>query len=87
MRSLPYDDAGRPDLRSPGRLLLWIARLQWTSLLSGMCWGILWFVAQALMPATIGKAIDPGVVADDLSALLWWTGAVLGLALTTALPA
>jgi ABC-type multidrug transport system fused ATPase/permease subunit len=85
VRSLPYDDAGRPDLRSPGRLLLWIARLQWTSLLSGMGWGVLWFVAQALMPATIGKAIDHGVVAHDLSALVWWAGAVLGLALTTAL--
>ena len=33
VRSLPYSDPGRPDLRSPGRLLLWIARRQWPSLL------------------------------------------------------
>lgn len=85
MRSLPYDDAGRPDVRSPGRLLWWIARLQWTSLLAGMTWGVVWFVAQALMPATIGKAIDNGVVAHDLSTLLLWAGAVLALALITAL--
>jgi ABC-type bacteriocin/lantibiotic exporter with double-glycine peptidase domain len=85
VRSLPYDDAGRPDLRSPGRLLAWIARLQWTSLLNGMCWGILWFVSQALMPATIGLAIDKGVVARDLGQLLIWSGAVLGLAIATAL--
>jgi ABC-type bacteriocin/lantibiotic exporter with double-glycine peptidase domain len=85
VRSLPYDDAGRPDLRSPGRLLWWIARGQWTSLLNGMGWGVTWFVAQALMPATIGQAIDHGVVAHDLSALVLWTVAVLGLAATTAL--
>ena len=84
MRSLPYADAGRPDLRSPGRLLAWIARGQWLSLLNGMTWGILWFVSQALMPATIGKAIDEGVVARDRSDLLLWSGAVLGLAVTTA---
>jgi ABC-type multidrug transport system fused ATPase/permease subunit len=85
VRSLPYDDAGQPDLRSPGRLLLWIARQQWTSLLSGMFWGIAWFVAQALMPATIGKAIDTGVVGGSLRALLGWTGVVFGLAVVVGL--
>jgi ABC-type multidrug transport system fused ATPase/permease subunit len=85
VRSLPYDDPGLPDLRSPGRLLAWIARLQWVSLLNGMFWGVAWFVAQALLPATIGRAIDAGVVVDDPSALLAWTGAVLGLAILVGL--
>jgi ABC-type multidrug transport system fused ATPase/permease subunit len=85
VRSLPYDDAGQPDLRSPGRLLLWIARQQWTTLLNGMSWGIAWFVAQALMPATIGKAIDTGVVGGSLRALLGWTGVVFGLAVLVGL--
>jgi ABC-type multidrug transport system fused ATPase/permease subunit len=85
VRSLPYDDAGQPDLRSPGRLLLWIARQQWTSLLNGVFWGVVWFVAQALMPATIGKAIDTGVVGGDLRALLGWTGVVFGLAVVVGL--
>jgi ABC-type multidrug transport system fused ATPase/permease subunit len=84
VRSLPYDDPGRPDLRSPGRLLWWIARNQMRSQLNGVCWGVLWFVSQALMPATIGRAIDEGVVARDGSQLLLWSGAVLGLAASTA---
>jgi ABC-type multidrug transport system fused ATPase/permease subunit len=84
VRSLPYSDAGRPDLRSPGRLLLWIARHQWRTLLNGMTWGILWFVAQALLPATIGQAIDHGVIARDDAALVRWAAVVLGLAVTIA---
>src|SRR6185437_14709079 len=82
--SLPYPDPGRPDLRSPGRLLWWIARLQASSLLVGMTWGTLWFVAQALLPVTIGTAIDKGVVAHDGTALLEWSGAVLGLAVVVS---
>jgi ABC-type multidrug transport system fused ATPase/permease subunit len=66
-------------------LLWWLARMQWTSLLAGMFWGILWFVGQSLMPATIGKAIDNGVVVHDLAALLWWTGAVFALAILVGL--
>jgi ABC-type multidrug transport system fused ATPase/permease subunit len=80
VRSLPYADPGRPDLRSPGRLLWWIAKRQASSLFAGMIWGTLWFVAQALLPVTIGEAIDKGVVAHDGRALLAWAGVVLALA-------
>jgi ABC-type multidrug transport system fused ATPase/permease subunit len=84
VRALPYTDPGRPDLESPARLLWWIARRQWKSLLNGMTWGILWFVAQALFPVTIGTAIDRGVISHDGRALLGWSGVVLGLAIATS---
>jgi ABC-type multidrug transport system fused ATPase/permease subunit len=64
--------------------MLWIARMQWPSLLTGMTWGTLWFVAQALLPVTIGEAIDHGVVARDGRALLAWAGVVLALAVTVS---
>jgi ABC-type multidrug transport system fused ATPase/permease subunit len=84
VRALPYTDPGRPDLRSPARLLWWIARKQWTSLVTGMTWGILWFLAQALFPVTIGTAIDRGVITHDGRALLGWSGVVLALAVATS---
>lgn len=36
-------------------------------------------LAQALVPAAVGKAIDAGIIARDQQALLWWGGAVVAL--------
>ncbi|GAA1722855.1 ABC transporter ATP-binding protein [Streptomyces yatensis] len=36
-------------------------------------------LAQALVPAAVGKAIDAGIIARDQHALLWWGGAVVAL--------
>ncbi|MFE9065110.1 ABC transporter ATP-binding protein [Streptomyces violaceusniger] len=36
-------------------------------------------LAQALVPAAVGKAIDAGIIARDQRALLWWGGAVVAL--------
>jgi ABC-type multidrug transport system fused ATPase/permease subunit len=77
MRSLPLADPGIADARSPGRYLLWVARGQLGTVLGGTAFGIIWFVAQALMPAIIGQAIDDGVAANDSGALLFWAGALL----------
>ena len=46
--------------------------------------GIVWMVAQALMPAAIGHAIDAGVMAQDGAALAWWTGLLFGLGVVQA---
>lgn len=84
MRNLPYDDPGQPDLRTPGRFLWWIAGQQKRTLALGMVWGVLWMVAQALIPVAVGRGISAGVVAGDDRALLTWSGAVLVLALVQA---
>jgi len=44
-----------------------------------MAYGIAWMVSQALMPAVIGRAIDAGVAARNLRALVLWSGALFAL--------
>jgi ABC-type multidrug transport system fused ATPase/permease subunit len=77
MRSFPVHDPGTPDRRSPARFLLWVARVQAGSMAGGAAWGVLWMVTQALMPATIGRAIDTGITAKNTDALLMWSGVLL----------
>jgi ABC-type multidrug transport system fused ATPase/permease subunit len=77
MRNLPLADPGIPDSRSPGRYLWWVMRGQRATLLGGMTFGTIWMVAQAIMPALIGKAIDQGVANGDTSRLLFWAGMLL----------
>jgi ABC-type multidrug transport system fused ATPase/permease subunit len=77
MRELPLADPGTPDLRSPARLLLWIARGQLGALAAGAVFGVVWMGAQAVTPALVGRAIDAGVAGRDTGALLRWSGLVL----------
>ena len=58
---LPEEDLGVPDTRSPARLLLWVGRHQIPTLVAGVFFGILWMVAQSLMPFAIGQAIEDGI--------------------------
>jgi ABC-type multidrug transport system fused ATPase/permease subunit len=51
---------------------------------SGMLFGVIWMVAQALMPAAIGKAIDTGITTGDLRELATWAGVLLALGLVQA---
>ena len=79
MRSLPVADPGIPDIRSPTRLLVWVGRHQVGVIAVGIVFGVTWMVAQALMPYTIGRAIQEGIVAGDASALAVWALLLLGL--------
>ncbi|WP_395654152.1 ABC transporter ATP-binding protein [Phycicoccus elongatus] len=85
MRPLPYEHPGTPELSSPMAFLGWVGRGQWRTLVVGVAFGILWMVAQALIPATISQAIDQGIIAGDSGALWRWSAALLGLAALTAL--
>ena len=76
---LPVGDPGVPDTRSPARLLLWVGRRQVGTLLAGVFFGIVWMLAQALMPFTIGRAIEDGIVDGDNRALAFWALGLLGL--------
>ncbi len=79
MQPLPVAEPGSPDARSPGGLLLWVGRRQVGSLAVGVVFGIVWMVAQALMPYTIGRGIQEGIIEDDGSALVRWALVLLGL--------
>jgi ABC-type multidrug transport system fused ATPase/permease subunit len=80
VRHLPFADPGTPDLRSPVRYLLWTGRQQWRTLAVGVVFGVVWMVAQALVPAAIGRGLQAGVAEEDLGAAATWALAVLGLA-------
>ena len=84
MIRLPVADPGNPDTRSPFRFLVWIGRHQVGTLLAGVSFGVLWMVAQALMPFAIGRAVEEGIVAHDNRALAEWTLILLGLGATQA---
>jgi ABC-type multidrug transport system fused ATPase/permease subunit len=81
---LPVAHPGTPDTRSPVRLLLWVGRHQVRTLGGGVLCGILWMVAQALMPFTIGRGIEDGIVDHDNQALALWTLVLLGLGVVQA---
>ena len=76
-----------PDAAPPldaDRLILWLARRQWRTLLGGVLFGIPWMLSIALVPAAIGKAIDEGLVARDARALVVWAGVIMGLGVVSA---
>jgi ABC-type multidrug transport system fused ATPase/permease subunit len=66
------------------RFLWWLMTGQWRTLAMGMLFGVVWMVAQAVMPAVIGRAIDRGVAARDTDALLAWAGLMLAIGLLQA---
>jgi ABC-type multidrug transport system fused ATPase/permease subunit len=84
MRALPVGDPGTADHRSASRFLWWLAWRHRPTLLLGIGYGTVWMVAQALMPAVIGKAIDAGITARNLRALVFWSGALLVLGVVQA---
>jgi ABC-type multidrug transport system fused ATPase/permease subunit len=79
MRDLPGPDPGPPDHRSAASYLWWVVRIQSGTVAFGVAMGIVWMVAQALMPAAIGYAIQSGVIAGDNAALLRWAGILFAL--------
>jgi ABC-type multidrug transport system fused ATPase/permease subunit len=85
MRALPVADPGVPDATSPMRYLWWLTMTQARSIGMGMVFGIVWMIAQALMPFAIGRAIDQGIADHNMDALLTWAGILLGLGAVAAI--
>jgi len=84
-RELPVDDPGAPDTGSPLRYLGWLARHQKWLLSLNALFGIGWMVAQALVWAAVGAAIDHGVEHHNTPELLRWVGVVIVLGLIQAI--
>ncbi len=83
MRPLPVADPGTPELRSAWRFIGWLMARQRASVLLGILWGCGWMIAQALVPAAIGAAVD-ALAAKNTSAFTLDCMAVLGLGAATA---
>jgi ABC-type multidrug transport system fused ATPase/permease subunit len=84
MRELPLGHPGTPDLRSPARFLLWVARGQLGTLAIGIVYGVVWMGALAVVPALVGRAIDQGVAEGDRAGLLAGSALVLAAGLVSA---
>ena len=83
MRPLPVADLGTPELRSAWRFIGWLMARQRASVLLGILWGCCWMIAQALVPAAIGAAVD-ALAARSTTAFTVDCLAVLGLGAATA---
>jgi ABC-type multidrug transport system fused ATPase/permease subunit len=84
VRKFPESDADTPDSRSALRYLFWLAGRYRLPITFAAGFGIACTIAQALIPAAIGKAIDAGVIGRDQRALLWWGAVILGLGVVQA---
>jgi ABC-type multidrug transport system fused ATPase/permease subunit len=85
MRELPLAHPGTPDLRSPTRFLVWVARGQLGTLALGIVYGVVWMAALAVVPALVGRAIDLGVAGGDTAGLLRWSALILAAGLVSAI--
>jgi len=83
-RHAPYDDPGTPDTRSAWRYLWWLVRMQRWRVLAGAWWGSLWMCGLILPPYLISQAIE-ALRANNRTALVWWSAALLVVAALLAL--
>lgn len=80
MKQLPVADPGVSDHRSATRYLIWLARMQLATMSVAVVLGVIWMVAQALMPAAVGRAVD-ALAGADMAGLTRWSLALLALGL------
>jgi ABC-type multidrug transport system fused ATPase/permease subunit len=84
VRAFPLVDPGDPEIGSPSRFLIWIAKNQRATLLGGMAFGVVWMCGQAAAPFVVGKAIDQGVSNRDTDALIAWSLVLFAVGLIQA---
>ncbi len=83
MRVLPVAEPGTPAIGSPWRYLGWLVRQQKARVALGILWGCTWMVAQAIVPAVIGAAVD-ALIGRRTHAFAVDCAIVLGLGVITA---
>jgi ABC-type multidrug transport system fused ATPase/permease subunit len=84
MRRLPLPDPGIPDTRSPSKFFRWLISGQMRTLAAGVFFGVLWMLAQAVVPLFVGRALDSGVAHQHVDALVGWVLGLLGLGVVQA---
>jgi hypothetical protein len=55
---LPEAEPGTPAISSPWRFLAWLIAQQKVPMTLGVLWGCTWMVAQSIVPAVVGAAVD-----------------------------
>ncbi len=66
-----------PDVRSPLRFLWWLVRVQPVHITLMVLLTFTWLLMPAIAPYFLGRAIDAGIVAGDVTGALLWAGALL----------
>ena len=84
MRLIPAVDPGLPDLRSPDHFLWWLARAQWSTLVAGAGYGVLWMGSLAALPLVLGEAVGSAAQRRPVGVLAWSAG-ILALGVFAAL--
>ncbi|RKT54667.1 ABC transporter ATP-binding protein [Saccharothrix australiensis] len=84
MRRFPGAEPELRTFRSPGAYLWWLARHLRVPLLLCVVYGALCMVAQALVPAAVGRAVDEGLLGRDAGALVAWGAILFGLGVVQA---
>lgn len=87
MRSFPYKSAGKPDLRTPGKYLLWLAGAQRGTLWVAIMYGSIWTLCQAFTPYVLGQAVDQGILPGDFPRLSFWVGLLVALTVVQSISA
>ncbi|WP_017587869.1 ABC transporter ATP-binding protein [Nocardiopsis ganjiahuensis] len=75
---------GTPDLRGPFRFVWWLIASQPWRVLRGTFYGTLWMVGLMTPPYLLSRAIDDGLRAENVRALLLWAGITAVVAVVTA---
>lgn len=84
MRRLYDRSVTSPDMRSPTRYLLSSIANERTAFVLAILYGIVSTVAQALLPAAIGRGIDAGILQRSQAAIVVWAAVVLALGIVQA---
>ncbi|WP_436497907.1 ABC transporter ATP-binding protein [Actinokineospora sp. HUAS TT18] len=76
-KRVPYADPGTPDTRGPWHYLWWLVVSQRRRVALGALWGTTWMLGLMVPPYLVARAIDDGLRARDVGALVLWVAAIL----------
>ncbi|CRK57213.1 putative ABC transporter transmembrane protein [Alloactinosynnema sp. L-07] len=83
-KRVPHADPGTPDARGPWHYLWWLVISQRGRVAFGALWGTLWMLGLMVPPYLVARAIDDGLRARDVGALVFWAVAILVSGLVNA---
>lgn len=83
--TVPHADPGVPDARGPGRYLWWLVVRQRGRVALGALFGSVWMILLMAPPFLVARAIDAGLRARDVGALVGWSLSLAGMAVLIAM--
>ncbi len=72
-------EPGTPDTRSPMRFMLWLFSQQKALIAANAILSLIFYAPGALMPFFTGKAVDEGILANNMGATIMWALAMVAV--------